>query len=71
MLRRKPVLKEKNNSSFGKAFLLKKRFMDTIRTKIDGDAVKWEMVMEAVEQGLRIKEVGIEISGERISGGFD
>ncbi|MDI6885324.1 MAG: hypothetical protein QMD22_03070 [archaeon] len=41
--------------SFGKAFLLKKRF-----------------VVNAAEQGLRIKEVGISIWGDgRISGGFD
>jgi len=55
MLRRKPVLKEKNNSSFGKAFLLKKRF-----------------VVNAADQGLRIREVGIGIGGDgRISGGYD
>ena len=45
--------------------------METIRLKGDGDAVKLEMVMEAVERGIRIKEVGIGISGERISGGYD
>ncbi|MCD6456460.1 MAG: hypothetical protein J7K81_06700 [Methanophagales archaeon] len=50
---------------------MKKRFVDTIRTKMDGDAVKWEMVMDAVERGLRIEEVGIGVSGERISGGYD
>ena len=53
--KRKPVLKEKNNSSFGKAFLLKKRF-----------------VVNAAEQGLRVKEVGIGIWGDgKISSGFD
>ena len=49
----------------------KKRFMDTIRTKIDGDMVKWEKVVNAAEEGLRIEKVGIGISGERISGGYD
>jgi hypothetical protein len=46
--------------------------MDTIELKGDGDAVKSEMVMDAVERGLRIREVGIGIWGDgRISGGFD
>lgn len=46
--------------------------MDTIRTRIDGDRVKWEMVVNAADQGLRIKEVGIGIwSDGRISGGYD
>jgi glycosyltransferase involved in cell wall biosynthesis len=46
--------------------------MDTIRLKGDGDAVKSEMVVEAVERGLRIREVGISIWGDgKISGGFD
>ncbi|MDI6886803.1 MAG: hypothetical protein QMD22_10800 [archaeon] len=46
--------------------------METIRLKGDGDAVKSEMVVEAVEQGIRIREVGIGIWGDgKISGGFD
>jgi len=46
--------------------------METIRLKGDGDAVKLEMVMEAVEQGIRIEEVGIGIWGDgRISGGYE
>jgi len=46
--------------------------MDTIRTRIDGDAVKWEMVVNAADQGIRVKEVGIGVwSDGRISGGYD
>ena len=51
---------------------MKKRFVDTIRIKGDGDAVKWEMVVNAADQGIRIKEVGISIWSEgKISGGYD
>ena len=46
--------------------------METIRLKGDGDAVKLEMVVDAVERGIRIEEVGIGIWGDgRISGGYD
>lgn len=46
--------------------------MDTIRLKGDGDAVKSEMVIEAVKQMIRIKEVGIGIwSDGEICGGYD
>ena len=46
--------------------------MDTIRIKGDGDAVKSEMVMDAVERGIRVKEVGIGIwSDGKVSGGYD
>lgn len=45
--------------------------VDTIRIKGDGDAVKSEMVMDAVERGIRIEEVGIGVSGGRMSGGYD
>ena len=45
--------------------------MDTIELKGDSDAVKSGMVIDTVERGIRIKEVGIGISGERISGGYD
>ena len=50
----------------------KKRFMDTIELKGDNDAVKSGMVIDAVERGIRIKEVGIGIWGDgKISGGYD
>lgn len=46
--------------------------MDTIRLKRDGDTVKSEMVVDAVERGIRIREVGIGICGDgRIRGGYD
>jgi glycosyltransferase involved in cell wall biosynthesis len=46
--------------------------MDTIRLKGDSDSMKSEMVVEAVERGLRIKEVEIGIWGDgKISGGYD
>ena len=46
--------------------------MDTIELKGDSDAVKSGMVIDAVERGIRIKEVGIGIWGDgKISGGYD
>jgi len=46
--------------------------IDAIRTEMNGDAMKWEMVANAADQGLRIREVGIGIGGDgRISGGYD
>lgn len=52
--------------------VLSRYAMDTIGLKGDADAVKSEMVVEAVERGIRIREVGIGIWGDgKLSGGFD
>ena len=45
--------------------------MEEIRLEKKDESVKSEMVMEAVDNGIRIKEVGIGIGDDvKISGGY-